>query len=96
MERGDLGTACFNLTPEQEVKFNDIFEETKKLYPHLVADDIGIMRVRVLIAHSILTNDAKIELPEKNEIEVKEQVEEEIYNDNRVFVEQRQDGEIKI
>jgi 2',3'-cyclic-nucleotide 2'-phosphodiesterase (5'-nucleotidase family) len=96
MERGDLGTACFNFTPEQEVKFNDIFEETKKLYPHLVADDIGIMRVRVLIAHSILTNDAKIELPEKNEIEVKEQVEEEIYNDNRVFVEQRQDGEIKI
>lgn len=99
MERGELGSACFNLTKEQQVRFNEIFEETKKLYPHLVADDIGVMRVKVLIAHTVVSGDAKIELPEKNQIDVKEEIaedEEIIYNDNRPFVERSHSSEIKI
>ena len=47
----------FNLTKEQQTQFNDIYKETERKYPELVLDDIGRMRVNVLIAHSILNGD---------------------------------------
>ena len=49
-----------NFTPEQQEKFNLIYAETKKLYPHLVGDDVSKQRIKVLIAHSVLTNDAPL------------------------------------
>jgi hypothetical protein len=45
----------------------DIFDETTKAYPELVADEVSIQRVRVLIAHSILTNDAPLKPNKRDE-----------------------------
>ena len=39
-----------------------------KLYLHLVADYIGKIRVGVLIARSIIVDDAKFTLPEKERL----------------------------
>ena len=47
----------FNLTKQQQIKFNDIYKETEIKYPELLLDDISKMRVNVLIAHSILNDD---------------------------------------
>lgn len=47
----------FNLTKEQQIRFNDIYKETEKKYPDLVFDDIGKMRVNVLIAHAVINDD---------------------------------------
>jgi hypothetical protein len=54
------GKVCFNFTPEQQAKFDDIYTETKKLYPELCGDEISSHRTKVLIAHSVLTNDAPL------------------------------------
>jgi hypothetical protein len=58
----------FDFDTQQQEKFNEIFEETKRLYPHLVADDVSIQRVKVLIAHSILTNDAPLMANKKEDV----------------------------
>jgi tRNA(His) 5'-end guanylyltransferase len=50
----------FNFTPEQQEKFNIIYAETKKLYHHLVGDDVSKQRIKVLIAHSVISNDAPL------------------------------------
>lgn len=50
----------FNLSPEQQIKFNEIYEETNKLYPHLCSNDVQKHRIKVLIAYSILTDDKNI------------------------------------
>ena len=50
----------FNLTPEQQVKFNAIYKETGVLYSHLVEDVVMKEKVKVLIAHTILSNDAPL------------------------------------
>lgn len=50
----------FNLNPEQQIKFNEIYEATNKLYPHLCSTDIDRHRIKVLIAYSILTDDKSI------------------------------------
>ena len=55
----------FNFTPEQQEKFNSIYNETKKLYPHLVGDDVSIQRIKVLIAYSVINNDEKLPIQEK-------------------------------
>ena len=49
-----------NFTPEQQEKFNLIYAETKKLYPHLVGDDVSKQRTKVLIAHSVINDDAPL------------------------------------
>lgn len=56
----------FNLTKEQQIRFNDIYKETEIKYPELVFDDIGKMRVNVLIAHSII-NDDNFDFEEKKD-----------------------------
>jgi hypothetical protein len=49
----------FNFTLDQQERFNIIYEETKKVYPHLVNDDINKERVKVLIAHNVIYGDGK-------------------------------------
>ena len=51
------GKVQFNLTPEQQERFNEIYEETKKVHPELVADEVGKQRVKVLIAYTVLNGD---------------------------------------
>ena len=54
------GKVSFNFTQEQQAKFDDIYTETKKLYPELCGDEISLHRIKVLIAHSVLTDDAPL------------------------------------
>ena len=44
----------FNFTIEQQERFNLILDETKKLHPHLMVDDISKERIKVLIAYSVI------------------------------------------
>ncbi len=55
------GSVSYNLSISQLSRFNEIYEETKKTYPHLVGDDISVHRTKTLIAHSILTEDKLLE-----------------------------------
>ena len=57
----------FNFTPEQNEKFNLIYKETGIFYPHLLKDDVLKEKVKVMIAYSVITNDAPIELKGVNE-----------------------------
>ncbi len=66
MER-DKTNINFNFTPEQELRFNAIYNETKKLYPHLVSDDLSKERTKVLIAYTVINPDK--ELPIREEIQ---------------------------
>ena len=54
------GKVSFNFTLEQQAKFDEIYVETKKLYPELCSDEVSSHRTKVLIAHSVLTNDAPL------------------------------------
>lgn len=54
------GKVQFNLTPEQQERFNEIYEETKKVHPELVADEVGKQRVKVLIAYTVINGDAAL------------------------------------
>jgi hypothetical protein len=62
----------FKFTPEQQDKFNLILDETKRIYPHLMVDDISKERVKVLIAYSVIHGDLplKKEQDKENEISV--------------------------
>jgi hypothetical protein len=51
----------FNFTPEQNEKFNLIYKETGILHPHLLKDDVLKEKVKVMIAYSVITNDAPLE-----------------------------------
>ena len=59
------GFVSYNLSISQLSRFNEIYKETKKAYPHLVGDDISVHRTKTLIAHSILTEDELLEDKEK-------------------------------
>ncbi len=48
----------FNFTPEQQEKFNIIYNETKNIYPHLMTDDVSKEKIKVIIANHII-NDIK-------------------------------------
>jgi hypothetical protein len=61
------GIVNFNFTPEQQERFNLILDETKKLHPHLMVDDISKERIKVLIAYSVINNDTPINDEIKNE-----------------------------
>ena len=51
------GAVNFNFTPEQKEKFNIILEETKKVHPDLIVDEISEQRVKVLIAYTVINGD---------------------------------------
>ena len=59
------GKVQFNLTPEQQERFNEIYEETKKVHPELVADEVGKQRVKVLIAYTVINGDEALK-PKEN------------------------------
>jgi len=48
----------FNFTPEQQEKFNIIYNQTKNIYPHLMTDDVSKEKIKVIIANHII-NDIK-------------------------------------
>lgn len=70
-----MGDIDFKFTIEQEIKFNLILKETKKIYPHLCEDEINLYRTKILIAHTVIFGDDKLNITEKNKenefIEVK-------------------------
>ena len=66
------GKVQFNLTPEQQERFNEIYEETKKIHPELVADEVGKQRVKVLIAYTVINGDEALKPKENVFEEVKE------------------------
>lgn len=74
--RASMDIVDFNLNPEQQEKFNAIYLETSKLYPHLCADEFQRHRTKVLIAHSVITDDKKLSKEENEEIDVIEETEE--------------------
>lgn len=57
MKRQNTGRINFNFNPEQQKRFNLILDETKRLYPELVVNDINKERIKVLIAHSVINDD---------------------------------------
>ena len=56
----------FNFSPEQQEKFNLIYDETKKIHPHLVKDDIMRERTKVLIAYTVINGDKPLIEKETN------------------------------
>ena len=80
MER-NKSNVNFNFTPEQQEKFNAIYDETKKLYPHLVSDDVSIQRTKVLIAYTVINNDEKIPIQEKEVLDL-DKISNDIIEDN--------------
>lgn len=52
-----MGDIDFKFTDEQKERFNNILNETKKDYPHLLVDDIVAYRTKVLIAHNVIFGD---------------------------------------
>lgn len=52
-----MGDIDFKFTDEQKERFNNILNETKKEYPHLLVDDIAAYRTKVLIAHNVIFGD---------------------------------------
>ena len=57
----------FNFTPEQQQRFNLILDETKKLHPHLMVDDISKERIKVLIAHNVIHGDIPLDENDEND-----------------------------
>ena len=61
--------ANFNFTPEQQEKFTNIYYETKKLHPHLLANEVMKEKVKVLIAYTVINGDLVLP-PKTEELEV--------------------------
>ena len=59
-------TIDFNLTPEQQERFNLILDETKRIHPHLMIDEVSKERVKVLIAYSVINGDLPVKPEEKD------------------------------
>jgi hypothetical protein len=57
MNKQNSGRINFNFDLEQQKRFNLILDETKRLYPELVVNDIDKERIKVLIAHSVINDD---------------------------------------
>ena len=57
MNKQNSGRINFNFDPEQQKRFNLILDETKRLYPELVVNDIDKERIKFLIAHSVINDD---------------------------------------
>lgn len=51
----------FNFTPEQQEKFNIIYNKTKNIYPHLMTDDVSKEKIKVILAHHIINENKEKE-----------------------------------
>lgn len=71
-----MGDIDFKFTDEQKERFNNILIETKKEYPHLLADDIVSYRTKVLIAHNVIFGDDAYDKEEKEKESEEEKREE--------------------
>jgi len=69
-------TKCvdFKFTPEQQEKFNIIYNETKNIYPHLMTDDVSKEKIKVIIAHHVINENKEKENVEidLDKIEIKD------------------------
>ena len=63
------GQINFNFTIEQQAKFDNIYAETQRLYPQLCGDEISLHRTKILIAHSVLTNDAPLTREDSSQVD---------------------------
>ena len=66
-----MSVVDFKLTTEQQEKFNLILDETKRIHPHLLIDEVSIERIKVLIAYSVINGDLPL-IPDKNNEEQKD------------------------
>jgi hypothetical protein len=73
MNKQNCGRINFNFDSEQQKRFNLILDETKRLYPELVVNDIDKERVKVLIAYSII-NDDKMPEELKEEVIIEDEI----------------------
>ena len=71
-------TIDFNLTPEQQERFNLILDETKRIHPHLMIDEVSKERVKVLIAYSVINGDLPVKPEEKKDYKERDNVFNEI------------------
>ena len=55
-----MSVVDFKLTTEQQEKFNLILDETKRIHPHLMIDEVSIERIKVLIAYSVINGDLPV------------------------------------
>ncbi len=60
-------TIDFKFTPKQQERFNLILDETKRIHPDLIIDDVSKERVKVLIAYSVIHGDLPLK-KEKEEV----------------------------
>ncbi len=70
----------FKLNTEQQERFNLILDETKRIHPDLLIDDVSKERIKVLIAHTVIHGD----LPFKKDEEKKEEEDkkwDEVFNE---------------
>ena len=66
----------FKLNTDQQERFNLILDETKRIHPDLLIDDVSKERIKVLIAHTVIHGD----LPFKKEQEDKKD-NDEVFNE---------------
>jgi hypothetical protein len=66
----------FKFTPEQQERFNLILDETKRIHPDLMIDDVSKERIKVLIAHTVIHGD----LPFKKDEEEQDK-KDEVFNE---------------
>ena len=59
MQKRSNGKISFNFTNEQQERFTLLYEETRKLHPELIDDEIARERTKVILAHYII-NEEKI------------------------------------
>jgi hypothetical protein len=59
----------FKFTPEQQERFNLILDETKRIHPDLMIDDVSKERIKVLIAYSVIHGDLPLKRDKEQEKE---------------------------
>ena len=60
----------FNFTPEQQEKFNLIYNEAKKVHKHLFIDDASKERMKVIIAYNVINPNANDKIEEQFELDL--------------------------
>jgi hypothetical protein len=81
----------FNLDPDQLAQFNTIFKKTQKVYPELCSDPANLLRIKTLIAYSVVNDDDFTKLHEDvivektiREQKTKEEDEKVVHNEEYV------------
>lgn len=64
-----MSVVDFKLTTEQQERFNLILDETKRIHPHLMIDEVSIERIKVLIAYSVINGDLPLIAEQKDELD---------------------------